>query len=57
MSSEPTLSFLDTFETTGPRLRDIVKDVKLNKDAVITVKTEPKKAVFLNTGKYKFRHI
>ena len=56
MSAEPNLAFVDTFELSAQRLKDIFKDVKLNKDAVILIKTEPKKVFISNTGKYKFRN-
>jgi hypothetical protein len=55
-TGEPNLTFIDNFEVEADRLKDIFKDVKLNKDAVLTVQTEIKKAIFLNTGKYKFRN-
>jgi hypothetical protein len=56
MSSEPNLAFVDTFELQAQRLKDVFKDVRLNKDAVIVIKTEPKKVAINNTGKYKFRN-
>jgi hypothetical protein len=53
---EPELNFVDTFDTTATRLKDVFKDVKLNKDSLINITTEAKKAVLTNTGKYKFRN-
>jgi len=52
--NEPNLTFTDTFEITATKLSDIIKDVSMNKDAVLMVKTAPKSVAFSNTGKYKF---
>lgn len=53
-TNEPNLTFTDTFEVTASKLSDVVKDVQMNKDAVLTIKTAPKSVAFSNTGKYKF---
>ena len=56
-TGEPNLEFDDTFGITATQLKNVFKDVQLNKDAVITIETEEKKVKFLNTGKYKFENI
>jgi hypothetical protein len=53
---EPDLSFEDTFVIPASKIAEIIKDVELNKDAVITIETEEKQVKFSNTGKYKFVH-
>lgn len=53
-TNEPNLTFTDTFEITAAKLGDVIKDVSMNKDAVLTVKTAAKSVAFTNTGKYKF---
>lgn len=55
-TGEPKLEFEDTFGITATKLHEIFKDVQINKDAVITISTEEKKAKFKNTGKYKFEN-
>jgi len=45
-TGEPNLEFTDTFTITSSQLKNIFKDVQLNKDAVITIKTEEKKVLF-----------
>lgn len=50
----PELEHEETFTITATKLKEIYKDVEMNKDAVLTVTTEEKKAKFSNTGKYKF---
>ncbi len=53
-TGEPNLQFNDVFEISWSKLNDIIKDVQMNKDAVMTIKTAPKVVAFTNTGKYKF---
>jgi len=53
-TGEPKLEFTETFSITATKLKDIYKDVKMNKDAVIKIETEEKKVKISNTGKYKF---
>ena len=53
-TGEPTLTFTDVFDISWTKLNDIIKDVQMNKDAVMTIKTAPKVVAFTNTGKYKF---
>ena len=53
-TGEPNLEFTDIFDITWAKLNDIIKDVQMNKDAVMTIKTAPKVVAFTNTGKYKF---
>lgn len=53
-TGEPKITFDETFTMTANQLRDVYKDVQINKDAVITIKTIEKKVMFENTGKYKF---
>jgi hypothetical protein len=53
-TQEPVLEFSDTFEIKSDKLHDVIKDVEMNKDAVISIKTAPKTVMFTNTGKYKF---
>jgi len=53
-TGEPTLTFEDTFSITAAKLKDVFKDVTMNKDTVLTITTEEKKVKFSNTGKYKF---
>ena len=55
-AGEPTLEFEDTFTITATKLKDIFKDVSMNKDASLTIETKEKKVVFTNTGKYKFKN-
>lgn len=56
-TGEPDLEFNDTFEITSKALKDIFSDVQINSDAQIIIKTEPKKVIFTNTGKYKFENV
>jgi hypothetical protein len=53
-TNEPNLTFTDNFEITSVKLSNIIQDVKMNKDAVLTIKTVEKGVMFSNTGKYKF---
>lgn len=53
-TGEPNLQFADTFDIKATKLADIIKDVLMNKDAIITIKTVEKNVMFTNTGKYKF---
>jgi len=53
-TGEPKLEFEETFGLTATRLKSVFDDIKLNKDAVMTFKTEQKKVVISNTGRYKF---
>lgn len=55
-TGEPELEFTDTFEITSRELKGIFEDVSINKDAEILIKTEDKKVIFTNTGKYKFEN-
>jgi len=55
-TGEPTLEFVDTFEITATRLKDIMADAQLNSDAEIRIETTDKKVTFSNTGKYKFKN-
>lgn len=55
-TGEPTLDFKETFSITASKLKDIFKDVQMNKDATLTISTEDKKVIFSNTGKYKFNN-
>ena len=55
-SGAPKLEFAETFIIPGTRMTDIIKDVSLNKDAVLTIETKEKKVLISNTGKYKFQH-
>lgn len=55
-SGAPKLEFDETFNIDGAKKDDIIKDVQLNKDAIITIETEDKKVKVSNTGKYKFLH-
>ena len=53
-TAEPVLTFIDNFDITATKLHDVIKDVQMNKDAVLTLKTIEKGVIFTNTGKYKF---
>jgi hypothetical protein len=53
-TAEPNLTFTETFDMTSIKLHDILKDVTLNKDSILTIKTAEKSVMFSNTGKYKF---
>lgn len=55
-TAEPSLEFTDTFDIKATKLADIIKDVQMNKDAVLNIKTAPKSVMFSNTGKYKFNN-
>jgi len=52
----PDLEFDDTFNITATKLKEIYKDVEMNKDAVITIETSEKKVKVSNSGKYKFQN-
>jgi hypothetical protein len=52
--TEPPLEFTDNFAMHSSVLNSIIGDIKLNKDAVLTIELEPGKVIFKNTGKYKF---
>jgi len=54
--SEPTLEFEDKFIITTKKMGEIIKDVTMNKDAILKIETEKKKVIFSNTGKYKFQN-
>jgi len=54
-TGEPKLEFENTFSIPMVKLKDIIKDVEMNKDAIMIVETGDKKVSFSNTGKYKFR--
>ena len=56
-TGEPNLEFKDNFEITATKLKDIFQDVRMNENALLTIETEDKKAVFTNTGKYKFKNV
>lgn len=51
---EPELQFDDTFVIPATKLKEIFNDVKINKDAILTLETADKMVKFSNTGKYKF---
>jgi hypothetical protein len=53
-TTEPNLTFADTFDITSGKLSELIKDVQISKDAIISIKTAPKSVLFTNTGKYKF---
>ena len=53
-SGEPKLEFSETLMVPATALKNIFNDIKLNKDAVMTLETEDKKLKVTNTGKYKF---
>ncbi len=55
-TTDPELEFTETFNTTASALKDIFKDVKMNKDAVMKWTTEEKKVKITNTGKFKFKN-
>ncbi len=55
-SGAPKLEFDETFIIPGIKMAEIIKDVLLNKDAIITIETKEKKVLITNTGKYKFQH-
>jgi hypothetical protein len=52
---EPPLTFTESFQVNSSVLDNIVKDVNVNKDATIMIRTTEKKVEFSNTGAYKFR--
>lgn len=54
-TGEPELEFDHTFTLPATQIKNIFKDVKLNKDVKIILETGDKKVIFSNTGKYKFR--
>ncbi len=56
-TGEPKLEFKDTFSITSTKLKDVFKDVQMNKDATIQLITEDKKVKFTNSGKYKFETV
>jgi len=51
---EPKLEFAETFTLDNGKVKEIVGDVSLNKDAYLKIETAEKKVLFSNTGKYKF---
>lgn len=53
--TEPKLEFTDNFSVSAEVLADIIADIKLNKDAVLTIALCPGKVTFKNSGKYKFK--
>jgi len=53
-AKEPTLDFDQTFNMSASAMSDILSDVKVNKDAFLTLTTKDKFVEFTNTGKYKF---
>ena len=48
--------FIDTFEINVNKLKDIYKDIQMNKDCEIIFETVEKGVKVTNTGKYKFIH-
>ena len=50
----PELDFEEKFELPSAKLHEMVKDSKMNKDFVLTLKTGKDKVILSNTGKYKF---
>jgi len=57
VDSEPTLEFDDKFNISSKKVKEIFKDVQMNKDVVLDINTKPKQVIFSNTGKYKFQNI
>jgi hypothetical protein len=55
-TGEPKLEFTETATITANQLKDVFKDAAVNKDTIISITTEPKKLIFTNTGKYKFKN-
>lgn len=55
-TGEPSLEFDETFVIPSLKLKEVFKDVQMNKDAEIILTTEEKKVIFSNTGKYKFKN-
>jgi len=51
---EPALEFDETFILSSKDLKSVFNDLGMVKDAVLFVSTVEKKAIFSNTGKYKF---
>ena len=51
----PNLEFAEKFSIDAKSLQNIFSDVRVNKDAVLIIKTEPSRIIFMNTGKYKFK--
>ena len=54
---DPEMEFIDSINMSASALNDIFKDASENSDATITITTEEKRAIFSNTGKYKFETI
>jgi len=54
-TGEPKLEFENTITISMTKLKDIIKDVEMNKDAVMILESGEKKVLFSNTGKYKFQ--
>jgi len=55
-TGNPELEWDETFSIDATKLKDILKDVQMNKDAILTITTAEKNVSFSNTGKYKFRN-
>lgn len=51
---EPELKFEENFTVSATKLKELYKDVQLNKDSIITIETGEKQVLVTNTGKYKF---
>jgi hypothetical protein len=52
--NETEMKFENVFNISSSELKEIIKDVELNKDASLVIKSSDKKIIFSNTGKYKF---
>ena len=52
----PDLDFENTFSMENKDVTDIIDDVKVNRNSVITIKSGENKILFSCTGKYKFNH-
>lgn len=53
-TGEPNLEFDETFTVPATTFKSVFNDIKINKDAVMTIETVEKKVKITNTGKYKF---
>jgi hypothetical protein len=53
-TGEPALEFDETFTVPMTTFNSIFNDIKINKDAIMTIETIEKKVKITNTGKYKF---
>ena len=53
-SKDLKLEHTDEFTISSNKLLEVFKDVKMNKDCILVLKTYENKVSFENTGKYKF---